>query len=121
VILSPEMNVSLCNMGFLSPNGKCFSFDHRGNGYGRGEGFAVLVLKPLARALEDGDSIRALVRSTGTNSDGYTRGGITQPSKEMQVALIKETYRKARLEMGLTRFFEAHGMPCCSNDDGGSS
>jgi acyl transferase domain-containing protein len=103
VIISPEMNISLSNMGFLSPDGKCYSFDHRGNGYARGEGFAVLVLKPVSQAVKDGDTIRALIRSTGTNSDGHTRGGITQPSKDMQMALIQETYAKAGLSMSATR------------------
>jgi acyl transferase domain-containing protein len=102
------MNISLSNMGFLSPDGKCFSFDHRGNGYGRGEGFAALILKPISQALRDGDTIRALIRSTGTNQDGHTPG-ITQPNKDMQAELIKETYRKANLDMGETRYFEAHG------------
>lgn len=95
-------------MGFLSPDGKCFSFDHRGNGYARGEGFAALILKPVSQALRDGDTIRALIRSTGTNQDGRTPG-ITQPSKDMQMELIKETYRKANLDMSETRYFEAHG------------
>ena len=96
-------------MGFLSPDGRCYSFDDRSNGYGRGEGFAVLVLKPLSHAIQDGDTIRALIRSTGTNQDGHTTGGLTQPSKESQSRLIDETYRKAGLEKRLTRFFEAHG------------
>jgi acyl transferase domain-containing protein len=96
-------------MNFLSPDGKCFSFDHRGNGYAKGEGFATLVLKPVSQALRDGDSIRALIRSTGSNQDGHTTGGITQPSKELQRKLIQETYRMAGLDMSQTRFFEAHG------------
>jgi len=107
--MSPEMNISLSNMGFLSPDGKCYSFDSRANGYARGEGFAFIMLKPLSAALRDGDTIRALIRGTGTNSDGYTRGGITQPSKDMQVKLIQETYRKAGLTLDKTRYFEAHG------------
>jgi acyl transferase domain-containing protein/NADPH:quinone reductase-like Zn-dependent oxidoreductase/SAM-dependent methyltransferase len=109
LILSPELNIALCNMNFLSPDGKCFSFDHRASGYARGEGFSVLVLKPLSKALAAGDTIRALVRSIGSNQDGYTSGGITQPSQEMQTQLVRETYARAGLDMGLTRYFEAHG------------
>jgi acyl transferase domain-containing protein len=109
LIFSPEMNIALSNMNFLSPDGRCFSFDERANGYSRGEGFGVLILKPLSQAIEDGDTIRALIRSTGVTQDGHTAGGITQPSKEAQSQLITETYQKAGLDMRYTRFFEAHG------------
>lgn len=96
-------------MNFLSPDAKCYSFDHRANGYARGEGFGVLVLKRLSEAVRNRDTIRALIRSTGVNQDGHTSGGITQPSKDLQAQLIRETYRKAGLDIGKTRFFEAHG------------
>lgn len=109
LILSPELNIALCNMNFLSPDGKCYSFDHRASGYARGEGFSALVLKPLSKALAAGDTIRALVRSIASNQDGHTNGGITQPSKEMQARLIRDTYARAGLDMDATRFFEAHG------------
>ncbi|RDL32026.1 Reducing type I polyketide synthase [Venustampulla echinocandica] len=109
LICSPEMNIALSNMNFQSPDGRCYSFDDRANGYSRGEGFGVLVLKRLSHAIRDGDTIRALVRSTGTNQDGHTAGGVTQPSKDSQAKLIAETYRKAGLDLKQTRFFEAHG------------
>src|SRR5262245_11033510 len=96
-------------MSFLSPDGRCFSFDHRANGYARGEGVAVIVLKPLSRALQDNDTIRALIRSVSANQDGHTKGGLTKPSAEMQAQLITETYQKAGISMAETRFFEAHG------------
>lgn len=109
MICSPEMTISMSNMNFLSPEGKSFSFDHRANGYGRGEGLGVLVLKPLSTAVRDGDTIRALIRSTGSNSDGHTPGGLTQPSRKAQSRLIDYTYRRAGLGLGITRFVEAHG------------
>ena len=96
-------------MNFLSPDAKCYSFDRRANGYARGEGYGVLILKRVSQALKDGDSIRALIRSTGVNQDGRTNGGLTQPSKDLQASLIRETYQKAGLDMSETRFFEAHG------------
>ncbi|KAF1951254.1 reducing type I polyketide synthase [Byssothecium circinans] len=116
VIFSPEMNITLSNMNFLSPDGKCYSFDHRASGYARGEGFAVLVLKPVSQAIADGDNIRALIRSTSSNQDGHTPGGITQPSKDQQMKLIRETYEKAHLDMSETRFFEAHGTGTAVGD-----
>lgn len=67
-----------------------------------------MVLKRLSDALRDGNTIRAVVRSTGSNEDGRTPG-ITQPSRKAQEKLILETYRKAGLSMAHTRYFEAHG------------
>ena len=97
--------LKMTNMNFLSPDSKCFSFDHRANGYARGEGAGVVVLKTLTDAIADGDVIRGIIRSTGCNQDGHTPG-ITQPSTSAQVALIEQTYRKAGLELDATRFFE---------------
>ncbi|KAL9636598.1 MAG: hypothetical protein Q9204_002194, partial [Flavoplaca sp. TL-2023a] len=108
VILGLEMSLPLSNMNFLSHDSRCFSFDHRANGYGRGEGFGVVVIKRLSDAIQDGDTIRAVVRSTGSNQDGRTPG-ITQPSMEAQLSLIRRTYAKAGLDMGPTRYVEAHG------------
>ena len=98
----------LSNMNFISHDSRSFSFDHRGNGYGRGEGVGVIVLKRLTDALRDGDTIRAVVRSTGSNQDGRTPG-ITQPSRDAQELLMKETYAKASIDMKSTRYVEAHG------------
>lgn len=95
-------------MGFMSPDSRCFSFDDRANGYARSEGLGVIVLKRLSDAVKNNDTIRAVIRSTGSNQDGHTLG-ITQPSKENQARLIRSTYEKAGLDPGSTRYFEAHG------------
>lgn len=108
LILSPDMMHVLVNLNMLSVDGQCFSFDHRANGYARGDGYGVLVLKRLSDALQDNDTIRAVIRSTASNSDGYTPG-ITQPSRDSQVALIREAYERVGLTMDSTRFIEAHG------------
>ena len=100
--------MSLSNLQFLSPDSLCYSFDHRANGYSRGEGFGVIVLKPLSQALANNDTIRAVIRASSSNKDGRTPG-ITQPSGDAQELLIQETYEKAGLDLGATRFFEAHG------------
>jgi acyl transferase domain-containing protein len=105
---APEAYVWMSNISFLSPDSKCHSFDHRGNGYARGEGVGVMILKRVSDAVRDGNTIRAVIRATGSNEDGKTPG-ITQPSREAQECLIKETYRRAGLSMAPTRFFEAHG------------
>lgn len=105
---NPEISVSLADMNFLSPDSKCYSFDSRANGYSRGEGFGVVVIKPLAKAIEDGDTIRAVIRATASNQDGRT-SGITQPSDEAQEAMIRQAYLDGGLDMERTRYFEAHG------------
>ncbi|TVY80408.1 Highly reducing polyketide synthase azaB [Lachnellula suecica] len=115
LILSIEPMLSLTNMGFLSPDSRCYSFDDRANGYARGEGIGTLVIKRLSDAIKDNDTIRAVIRSTGCNSDGRTPG-ITQPSKVMQESLIKETYEKAGLDLHTTRYFEAHGTGTAIGD-----
>lgn len=98
----------MTNLNFLSPDSKCYSFDARANGYARGEGVGVVILRKLSDAIREGHTIRAVIRATGSNEDGRTPG-ITQPSREAQERLIHETYRKAGLSMEPTRFFEAHG------------
>ncbi|KAK3687885.1 hypothetical protein B0T22DRAFT_439466 [Podospora appendiculata] len=64
---------TLAQMNFLSPDGVCYSFDHRANGYSRGEGFGFVVLKMLSDALRDGDTIRAVIRATGSNQTAAHR------------------------------------------------
>ncbi|PQE28875.1 polyketide synthase protein [Rutstroemia sp. NJR-2017a BBW] len=95
-------------MNMLSVSSKCFSFDERANGYARGEGFAVIVLKSLAEAINARDTIRAVIRATGTNQDGRTQL-VTQPSGDAQEDLIRETYKKAGLHPSSASYIEAHG------------
>jgi acyl transferase domain-containing protein len=64
----------MSSLHFLSPDSKSQSFDHKANGYGRGEGAAMIVVKPLADALKDGSVIRGVIRGTGVNQDGRTPG-----------------------------------------------
>ncbi|KAJ5721630.1 uncharacterized protein N7483_009564 [Penicillium malachiteum] len=109
LILSPDIMQIESNVNMLSPDSRSYSFDHRANGFCRGEGTGTLVLKRLNDALRDGDTIRAVVRSTGSNQDGLTVSGIMQPSPAAQTQLIRHTYEKAGLSLEPTRFFEAHG------------
>ncbi|KAK2051751.1 beta-ketoacyl synthase domain-containing protein [Colletotrichum caudatum] len=108
LILTPEMTLKLDAAGVLGPDGKSYSFDHRANGYARGEGFGTVVLKRVSDAVRDGDVIRAVIRNSSTNQDGRSPG-ITQPTKAGQVALIRHVYDRANLDPSLTRFAEAHG------------
>lgn len=95
-------------MDFLSPDGVCYSFDHRANGYGRGEGIIVLVLKPLSVAISNRDSIRAVIRGTRSGQDGRT-ASITQPNARSQETLIRQIYSSCKLGFESTHYVEAHG------------
>ena len=64
----------MTSLGFLSKDGKSFTFDARANGYGRGEGAGIVVLKTLQKAIQDNDTIRAVIRGSASNQDGRTPG-----------------------------------------------
>ncbi|KAG8415985.1 Type I Iterative PKS [Metarhizium acridum] len=100
--------IPLSNMGFLSPDGRCWSFDSRANGFGRADGQGFIVLKRLSDAVREGLVVRAIVRSTAINQDGRTPG-LTMPSAEAQVSNVMAAYKAAGLDLGSTTYFEAHG------------
>ncbi|KAL8990768.1 MAG: hypothetical protein Q9169_008041, partial [Polycauliona sp. 2 TL-2023] len=108
LIINPDTMHQFSAMHMLSPEGISHTFDDRANGYGRGEGIGALVVKRLADALRDGDTIRAVIRGTGANADGRTPS-ITQPSSLAQADLIQRTYEAAGLSQTSTQYFESHG------------
>ncbi|KAI1820657.1 hypothetical protein F4861DRAFT_50798 [Xylaria intraflava] len=108
LILAPHTSNHLSTLSFLSKDGKSQSFDHKANGYSRGEGVSFIIVKSLAEALRDGDCIRAVVRGTSVTHDGRTPG-INLPSAESQEDLIRAAYDNANLDPGNTTYFEAHG------------
>lgn len=105
----------MSNLSMLSPSSHSYSFDHRANGYARGEGFGMVVVKRLSDALGDSDVIRAIIRTTGTNQDGKTPS-LTAPSQQAQQTLIRDTYKKAGLDLATTAFVEAHGTGTAMGD-----
>ncbi|ODA80867.1 hypothetical protein RJ55_03827 [Drechmeria coniospora] len=115
LLLNPDMFLYLSNQQFLAPDGQCKSFDNAGDGYGRGDGIGVVILKRVADAIRDGDPIRAVIRGSGSNQDGHTKG-FTIPSVEAQASLIAETYRNAGLSLAETRYVEAHGTGTQAGD-----
>ncbi|MFE2755866.1 SDR family NAD(P)-dependent oxidoreductase [Actinosynnema sp. NPDC059335] len=94
--------------GGLSPDGRCFTFDARANGYVRGEGAAVLVLKPLRAALADGDDVYAVIRGSAVNNDGATPG-LTVPRPAAQAAVVRAAQRRAGVEPEAVQYVELHG------------
>ncbi|CAG7931685.1 unnamed protein product [Penicillium olsonii] len=115
LILGPDVMITMSMMNFLSPDGRCYAFDERANGYARGEGVAVLLLKRLDDALADGDTIRAVIRGTGCNQDGKTPG-ITMPNGASQEALIRSVYQKTGLDPLDTSYVECHGTGTQAGD-----
>jgi acyl transferase domain-containing protein len=112
---SPEQYLLMSNLSMLSPSGRSYSFDHRADGYGRGEGFGMVVVKKLSDAINDGNIIRAVIRASGTNHNGRTPN-LTSPCSETQQELIRDTYRNAALDLGTTAFVEAHGTGTAIGD-----
>ncbi|AEO68365.1 uncharacterized protein THITE_2050301 [Thermothielavioides terrestris NRRL 8126] len=119
LILTPEQFVVESSLHMLSPSGHCRMWDADADGYARGEGVAAMFIKPLSQALADGDRIEAIIRETGVNSDGRTRG-ITMPNWEAQSRLIQDTYKRSGLDSrnpeDRCQYFEAHGTGTGAGD-----
>ncbi|MFI6985318.1 beta-ketoacyl synthase N-terminal-like domain-containing protein, partial [Embleya sp. NPDC050154] len=106
--LVPESTVGASKFGGLSPDGRCFTFDARANGYVRGEGGGAIVLKPLARALADGDRVYCVIRGGAINSDGATPG-LTVPDARAQEAVVRLAHRAAGVRPDDVQYVELHG------------
>ncbi|KAH6664674.1 polyketide synthase [Halenospora varia] len=104
----PDYFITMSMSSLFSNEGKSFAFDERGTGFGRGEGVGCVILKPLEDAIRDRDSIRAVIVGSGINQDGKTKG-ITMPSGDAQVALMKSVYARSGLDPNDTGYIEAHG------------
>ncbi|WP_027814965.1 type I polyketide synthase [Paraburkholderia bannensis] len=115
VMTRPEYAIGMSKGQFLSRDGQCKSFDARGDGYGRGEGAGIVLLKTLEKALADGDTILATVAGAGVNSDGRTPG-ISMPSGEAQSTLIREVCERHGIDPTEVRYVECHGTGTAVGD-----
>ncbi|WP_399094925.1 amino acid adenylation domain-containing protein [Streptomyces sp. BBFR2] len=106
--MAPQYTVSETKGGFLSAGGTSRAFDASADGYVRSEGVAVVALKRLDDALRDGDPVHAVVLGSGVNQDGRTNG-ITVPSQEAQVSLVRQVCAEAGVTPGSLQYVEAHG------------
>ncbi|MGW7298175.1 type I polyketide synthase [Streptomyces sp. NPDC054829] len=106
--LAPQSSLFPHRFGALSPDGHCYTFDARANGYVRGEGGGLLVLKPLDRALADGDPVRAVIRGSALNNDG---GGttLTAPDAAAQEDVLRRALRNAKAAPDDIQYVELHG------------
>ncbi|MEX7474229.1 type I polyketide synthase, partial [Mycobacterium adipatum] len=108
VLLSPATMITFSQSRMLSPDGKCKTFDAAADGYVRGEGCGVVVIKRLDDAIRDGDRIRAVIRGSAVNQDGAS-GGLTVPNGVAQQRVITEALERAGLTAGDIDYLEAHG------------
>ncbi|MGV4988340.1 type I polyketide synthase, partial [Streptomyces sp. NRAIS4] len=104
----PESTLGAARFGGLSPDGRCFTFDARANGYVRGEGGGAVLLKPLASALADGDRVLCVIRGSAVNNDGTT-DGLTVPNPEAQQAVLRAAYGHAGVDPADVQYLELHG------------
>lgn len=114
-----EMYVAESKLNMLSPTGRSRMWDADADGYARGDGVAAVVLKTLSNAIKDRDHIECIIRETGINQDGRSKG-ITMPSSEAQASLIRATYLKSGLDprdpAQRCQYFEAHGTGTKAGD-----
>jgi acyl transferase domain-containing protein/NADPH:quinone reductase-like Zn-dependent oxidoreductase len=106
--LVPDSAVAVAKFGGLSPDGRCFTFDARANGYVRGEGGGLVLLKPLDAALADGDRVLAVIRGSAVNNDGST-DSLTVPSPAAQAELLQRAWSRAGVTASELQYLELHG------------
>ncbi len=114
-LLDPALTVNFSRAGFMSADGRCKAFDATANGYVRGEGAGVVVLKLLSKAQADRDPIFATIRGTAVNQDGRSNG-LTAPNQGSQIAVLREAYRRAGVSPSAVQYVEAHGTGTALGD-----
>ncbi len=108
LMLMPEPMIATAQLSAFAPDGRCKTFDDSADGYGRGEGCGIIVLKRLRDALAAGDRILAVLRGSAVNHGGRS-GGLTAPSKAAQEALLRQALRNAKVQPSQVSYVEAHG------------
>lgn len=114
-ILLPENMVNACKMSMLAPDGRCKTFDAAADGFVLGEGCGMVVLKRLADAIADQDTVLAIIRGSAVNQDGRSNG-ITAPSKLAQEAVIRKALLNAGVDALRLGYVEAHGSGTALGD-----
>jgi acyl transferase domain-containing protein/NADPH:quinone reductase-like Zn-dependent oxidoreductase/acyl carrier protein len=115
VILISSGSQALARLHMLAPDGRCKAFDAAADGFVRGEGCGVLVLKRLADARAHGDNIIAVIRGSAVNQDGRS-SGLTAPNGAAQVTVIREALKNGGVDPGLVSYIEAHGTGTALGD-----
>jgi acyl transferase domain-containing protein/acyl carrier protein len=107
-LINPATMITFSKSRMLAPDGRCKTFDAAADGYVRGEGCGVIVIKRLEDAIRDGDRIRAVIRGSAINQDGAS-GGLTVPNGVAQQRVITEALERAGVRAGDVGYLEAHG------------
>ena len=115
VMITPDGFIGFSQAGMLSPEGKCKAFDAGANGFVRGEGAGMVVLKKLSDAIADGDPIHAVIMGSAVNSDGHTNG-ISLPSPAAQANLVHDACVIAGIAPAHIGYVEAHGTGTAVGD-----
>ncbi len=108
LLLSPDVYISFTKSGMLCEDGRCKTFSDKANGYVRGEGVGMLMVKPLKKAIQDGNMIHAVVKGTAENHGGRTNS-LTAPSPKSQSEVIKKAINDADIEFNRISYIECHG------------
>src|SRR5262245_1677836 len=108
LVVSPELSICFSAAKMLAPDGRCKAFDSRGDGFVRSDGVGLVVLKPLSRAVADGDSIYAVILGGAVNNDGHS-DAMMMPDRRGQEAVLRVAYRNAGIAPGDVQYVEAHG------------
>ncbi|HEX4274405.1 MAG TPA: type I polyketide synthase [Bryobacteraceae bacterium] len=116
IILRPEISRAYARAGMLSPDGRCKFGDIAADGFVRSEGAGVVVLKPLSKALLDGDAIYAVIAGSAVNNDGQSSGALVAPSRTGQEALLRAAFRRAGVAPAEVQYIEAHGTGTAVGD-----
>lgn len=115
-MLTPGYPIAMCKGQFLSHHARCKAFSDDAAGYVRAEGAGIILLKPLAQAKADGDTIHAVIVESGVNQDGGQTNGISLPNPDAQEALIRKVYAKAGVKPSEVSYIEAHGTGTKAGD-----
>ena len=115
LLLTPTPYIYFSKAGILSPDGRCKSFDHRANGYVRGEGAGAVFVKKLGQALADGDHVYGIIRGTAVNHGGRTRT-FGAPSPLAEALVVREAFERAGASPSTVNYIEAHGTGTALGD-----
>ena len=115
LILAPELTETFQKAGMMADDGKCKTFDASADGYVRGEGCGVVILKPLEKAIADGNEVLAVIEGSAMNQDGRSNG-LTAPSGKAQQRVVQTAWQNAQVDPNQISYIEAHGTGTALGD-----